>query len=187
MPGVPDGAAFRIMDLFRTDLGDDSFQGRRDVFLFLRGRVVAQLVVHLIGIGTDHGDVDALGQGQEAVVLQQDHSLPGCLQGRFTVLRAAYHGRVGKVGVGVLEEAEAEFKFQHAAHSLIQGLAADLAGFDVLLEPRIALRPQIHVHAGLQGQFAGFLRALRHVVRHLELVNAVEIGHDDAVEAPFSA
>ena len=74
---VADGAAFHVVDI--DSLGFKAFLHRDHVVFRLRGGVVAQLVVLVVGIRADEGDGHALRQGQDPVVLEKDDAFPGGL------------------------------------------------------------------------------------------------------------
>ena len=91
----------------------------------------------------------------------------------------------GLIDIRMVEQAGFELADQDAFHRPVQDGLADPALSHGLLELRIAVCAQVHVHAGVQGQFARFLAGRGHVVAGLEPVDALQVTDDETVEAPF--
>ncbi len=98
------------------------------------------------------------------------------------VLGAELHlrGALG-VRVGALEQAGPQLGPQDAAHGLVEPLRAHLAALDQVLQVLgVAVRPHVHVHAGIEGQGRRLAAVGRHAVGD-ELLHGEGVADHQAV------
>ena len=150
----------------------------------LRGGVVAQLVVHIVGIGAHQRDLQAGLQGQDAVILQERGALPGGLCGHFQVDGAAHViGRILRQ-VGVVEQPGLELLRQDAFDGAVHRRHAHAAALHGLLQEGEAVGAEVHVHACKKGHLARLLLGGSHMMAACNPVYALQVAHHEAAEVP---
>ena len=172
--------------------GANAFEQRVGVLLGGRAAVVAVEQCGVVGVGTYHGDgLQALGEGQHALVLKEHHRLAGGLCGEFVECLAA--DDVGaELGpgqhVGGVEHSQLEAAGERLAQVLVEQLLVDhslLEGLGERHEHLAALEVGA-VHHCVDGCREAVLVSLV-LAAVEEVVDGVAVGEHDGVVAPLVA
>ena len=154
--------------------------------------VVAVEQGHVVGVRADHEDgAEALGERQDAVVLEEDHGLACRLGGQGVMLLAADHV-FAEIGpghhVGRVEHTQLEAAAKGAAqvlvevglgdHTLLEGFGQGHHGLAALEVGAV----KDGVHGGVEGVGLGLVLAAGEVV-----VDGVAVREDDGFIAPLVA
>ena len=150
----------------------------------LRGGVVAQLVVHVVGIGTYQRDAEALLQGKDAVVFKECRALACGLCGQFE-MRFAANLRGGiLLEEGMVKQSGLELEGKDAFDGAVHRRHAHAAALHGLLQEGEAVGAEVHVHACKKGHLARFLLGGSHMVAAGNPVDALQVAHHEAAEVP---
>ncbi len=126
-------------------------------------------------------------QRQDAVVVEDGHRLLRHLareRDRFGSLQR----QLAVVGIGLLEQAHAEFLAQAPAHRRVDGFDVDQPAVERLRQVgRAIVAGQFDVEPGIEGERRGLGPVGGDAVVGVQQGDADVVGHDDAVEAPFVA
>ena len=153
----------------------------------MRRSVVAQLVVHVVGIRpNDRHLFNLFTKRKNAIIFQQYSGFQRHLFGQScTFFRAHFGFGKGFVNVWVVEQAKVVFQLQDMSHGMVNvafGDEASLQGF--FQETTIIITSQVDVDTSLQGQGSGFGRVGSHVLGGIDGIDGVEVGEDHALEIP---
>ena len=140
----------------------------------------------------DHGDSLRIGGQREhiAIVLEQNHRLARYVARsfeKFRLVQRCFLPRLVGVAIGIFEQSEAIFHFEHAAHCAVDIRLAHAAFFDRfhhVFHEHGALH--VHIDAGIERLFASLFEILGVTMRD-HLVDGGVVGDDKAIEAPFIA
>ena len=131
-----------------------ALQGSADGGVRLRRGVVAELVVHCVGIRADDGHLHIFAERQHSVIFQQHHAFARGLEGGLQMFSAANcPGGSGFVHIRIVEKAEAELQQQYPPHGGVQRLHIQLLAVG---QQGIAGGAEVHVAAGAQRHFGSF-------------------------------
>ena len=184
--GVADGTSFDVFHFSGGEHCSYAVEDGSDGGPVLRSRIVAQLVVHHVGIRADDRHVtEVLAQGQRTVVLKQADTLAGHFACQLLVLLAADNacGTFG-IDVRVLEEPEVELQGEDLRHGAVKVGLAGLSGLDGMAEILVAVAFEVDVHTGIHGQCTGLFPVFRAVVGLCHTLDALQVGINSTLEAP---
>ena len=143
--------------------------------------------------GADDRDAaQVLAQGQQAVVLQQNHAFPGNAPGQLQMIGAAQHLlRTGLVGEGVLEQPQQELHPQHAAAGGVQDGGVQLSALHQMLQgilPYVMREVvELQIHARFHAQAHGLLRRGGDEVPVVQAGDGGQVGAHKAPHAVLAA
>ena len=141
----------------------------------------AMQAAHLVGIGTSEQNLLTFGQRQNAaLVLQQNLRLFSCLQRFLGKLIATELLVALSAGVGLVEQVQAVFHAQDAAHSIVDALHAHLAFLHQFLQQDAELHAigiHRHVDTGIDGNADGVFLVFCHMFAREEVIDVGPVGH----------
>ena len=119
------------------------------------------------------------------VVLQQGDGGEGSLVRHLDVLLAAHLARLLGVNVWIVEEAHLKLASQNPHHGGVHLRFRCQSLLHCLGELAVGECTQVYVHACLQCHHASLLTVFRHMMGAVDAVDAVEVGHHEAVKLPL--
>ena len=144
---VAHGTTLGISAVGFADHRLDSVVNGNHLAIGLRGSVVAQHIIDIIGIRSDNGNFHVLAQRQCAIILEQGDGLQRCLlcrgnSGRGMDFLLCCFG----IDVGIFKQSHLEFQPQHPLHGSVDSLFAHFTTSHGLDELGIAVAAQVHVY-----------------------------------------
>ena len=169
------GTTFGISHLCPA-LFADAFEHGHDAVRVLWSCVVAQLVVHIVGVRPDDGHLfNAFAKGQNAIVFQQNSRLQSHLFGQLGIIFRTHLG-FGQclVNIRIFKQSEVEFQLQHMTHGAVNfGFGDETALQGFFQKTTVIVTAQVNVDTCFQGHGSCFGRVSGHMLRGVDSVDSV--------------